>query len=170
MRARATLIATAAIAALAGCKDSGLPDRNLPFDEAAHRPPDALVQAVHPETRAGGMPDDPTHAGATGAMPNDAAHGAMSMATRPITVGEQTFAASGQPVDMGAAALRQVGGMGGMSFFAAQGDDAPYDQLYMQHGDAGYVVYLPVHDASGDANARQAVADEGLAGGRPAAH
>lgn len=158
MRARATLIATAAVVSLAGCKDSGLPDRNLPFDEAAHRPPDALVQAVHPETRPGaGMPDDPAHAG-------------VSMATRPVTIGEQTFAASGRPVDVGTGSLRQVGGMGGMSFFAAMGDDAPYDQLYMQHGeDGGYIVYTPMHDATGDPAARQSVADRGLEEG-PAAH
>ena len=170
MRARVTLFATAAVVALAGCKDSGLPDRNLPFDEAAHRPPDALVQAVHPETRPGsGMPNDPAHAGATGTVPDDAAHASVSMATRPITVGDQTFAASGRPVDMGSASLRQVGGMGGMSFFAAMGDDAPYDRLYMQHGEDGYIVYMPVHDASGGPAARQAAANRGLEEG-PAAH
>ena len=180
MRARATLFATAiAVVGLSACKDSGLPDRNLPLDEAAHRPPDALVQAVHPETRpGGGMPNDPTHAAAAGmpadevhaAMPDDAAHAGVSMATRPITVGEQTFVAAGRPVNMDAASLRQVGGMGGMSFSAARGDDAPYDRLYLSHGTNQYVVYEPVHDASGDPNARAATMQHGLESGAAGAH
>ena len=174
MRARASLLATTAVLALGACKDSGLPDRNLPIDEAAHRPPDALVQAVHPDTRpGGGMPADPTPAAAAeghAAMPNDPAHAGVSMATRPVTVGEQTFIASGMPVSMGAGSLRQVGGMGGMAFFAANGDAAPYDRLYLAHGTNGYVVYEPVHDASGDPNARAAAAEHTMSGGSSAAH
>ena len=157
MRARATLLATsAAILTLAGCKDSGLPDRNLPFEEAEHRAPDALVQAVHPDTRPGADAADP--------------HGAMSMATRPITVGEQTFVAAGTPITMDAAGLSQVGSVGGMSFMAAPGDDAPYDRLYMAHGDQGFVVYEPVHDATGDPNARAAASAAGMESGGGAAH
>ena len=155
MRARISLLATtAAIVGLAACKDSGLPDRNLPFDEAAHRAPDALVQAVHPETR----PDAGTDA-----------HGGMSTATRPIAIGEQTFVAAGQPSNMDAAALTRVGGVGGMSFFAATGDDAPYDRLYMAHGDQGYITYMPLHDASGDPAERQGAAQRVLDGGATAA-
>ena len=156
MKARATLLATStAILALAGCKDSGLPDRNLPLEEAEHRAPDALVQAVHPETR----PDDGADA-----------HGAMSMATRPITVGEQTFIASGTPVTMDAAGLSQVGSVGGMSFMAAPGDEAPYDRLYMAHGDQGVVVYEPLHDATGDPNARLETSAHGMESGAGSAH
>ena len=149
MKARASLFA-ATIIALAGCKDSGLPDRNLPIDEAQHRAPDALVQAVHPESR-------PEAEGAE-------AHAGMSMATRPITIGGQTFAASGTPASMDAAGLTQVGSVGGMGFFAARGDDAPYDRLYMAHGEQGYVTYVPMHD-SGDPVARQEVARRALEGG-----
>jgi len=165
MRARVTLLATiAAIVGVAGCKDSGLPDRNLPFDEAAHRPPDALVQAVHPETRAG------ADASAAGGMPQDDAHaGAASMATRPIAIGEQTFVASGHPSSMDAGALSQVGNVGGMGFFAATGDEAPYDRLYMAHGEAGYITYMPVHDG-GDASQRQATFEHSLESGATAAH
>lgn len=156
MRARATLLATsAAMLFLVGCKDSGLPDRNLPFAEAEHRAPDALVQAVHPETRPADGAD---------------AHGAMSMATQPITVGEQTFVASGTPVSMDAAGLMQVGSVGGMGFMAAPGDEAPYDRLYMAHGDQGFVVYEPLHDASGDPNARLEASAAGMQSGGAAAH
>ena len=166
MRARITLLATtAAIVGLAGCKDSGLPDRNLPFDEAAHRAPDSLVMAVHPETRPG------AEAHAAGGMPQDEAHaGETSMATRPIAIGDQTFVASGQPSSMDAGGLSQVGNVGGMGFFAATGDEAPYDRLYMAHGDAGYITYMPVHDSSGDAAQRQATFEHSLESGATAAH
>jgi hypothetical protein len=162
MRASIRLLASlAAIAALGGCRDSGLPDRNLPFEEAAHRPPDALVQAVHPETRAG-------HDPAAGAMPQDEAHAGASMAARPITVGEQTFVASGQPLAVGAGSLRAVGGSGSMSFSAAIGDDPPYDRLYLAHPGGTYLTYLPLHDATGDVNSRAAAAEHGLEGGAAA--
>lgn len=34
---RAGMLALACVATLAGCRDSGLPDRNLPLEEARHR-------------------------------------------------------------------------------------------------------------------------------------
>ena len=158
MRARATLFATIALVALAGCKDSGLPDRNLPYEEAAHRPPDALVQAVHPATRAGG-------ADAHGGMPMDSAHaGAAANASRAVTIGEQTFVPAGMPLDIDAALLTQVGAGGGMSFHAVRGDDAPYDRVYMTHPGGRYITYMPVHD-SGEPTARLTTQREGLSGG-----
>lgn len=156
MRARASLFATVAIVGLGACKDSGLPDRNLPIDEAQHRAPDALVEAVHAESRPAA----------------DAAHGAgvMTDGTRPITIGDQIFAASGRPMPMDAAGLTQVGSVGGMGFFAGRDDTAPYDQLYMAHGESGYVTYVPVHDDSGDPAARQATLERALESGGTSAH
>ena len=155
MKARATLFATVALVGLSACKDSGLPDRNLPIEDAEHRAPDALVQAVHPESR-------PEAEGAD-------AHGGLSMATRPVTIGDQTFAASGMPATMDASGLTQVGTVGGMGFFAARGDGAPYDVLYMAHGESGYVAYTPVHD-DGDPSARQEALQQALENGGGAAH
>ena len=161
MRARATLFATLAIVALAGCKDSGLPDRNLPIDEATRRPPDALVQAVHPETRAGQA--------AHGETPADEAHGgaagSAAMTSRAIRIGDQTFLPAGMPTDVDPALLSQVGAGGGMSFHAVRGDDAPYDRVFMTHPGGRYITYMPVHDDSGDPNARATAQHEGLSGG-----
>lgn len=157
MRARATLFATVAVVAVAGCQDLGLPDRNLPIDEASQRPPDALVQAVHPETRAA----EPAHGG----MPADPAHADASMASRAVQIGEQTFMPAGAPHDVDAALLTQVGAGGGMSFHAVRGDDAPYDRVFMTHPGGRYVTYMPVHDLSGDPSARGTTQHDGLSGG-----
>ncbi|HEX6590247.1 MAG TPA: hypothetical protein VF039_14670 [Longimicrobiales bacterium] len=157
MRARATLFATIAVVAVAGCKDSGLPDRNLPIDEAAHRAPDALVQAVHPETRAG--------AEGAAAMPTDEAHAGAATQSRAITIGEQTFLPAGMPMDVDPALLTQVGAGGGMSFHAVRGDEAPYDRVFMTHPGGRYITYMPVHDDSGDPAARVAAQHDGMASG-----
>ena len=162
MSARVAMIAVALVAVAAnGCKDSGLPDRNLPFDEAAHRPPDALVQAVHPDTRARAHASeaDRAHAGA-----------GVAMGARPITIGDQTFAPAGQPRSVDAASLAAVGGSGAMSFSAARWDSPPYDALYLAHPGGTYVTYLPVHDDGGDPNARAAAAESGMHRGAAAAH
>lgn len=158
MNARATLIVSSAILALGGCKDSGLPDRNLPLDQAEHRAPDALVQAVHPLSRAGST---------------DAQAGShdTTMVARPITVGGQVFQASGMPTRMSAGSLRAVGGgaaVGG-SFSAATWDEPPYDQLYLAHPGGLHITYLPVHD-SGDPAARAQAGRDAVEGGPAAAH
>lgn len=151
MRARVTLIATALIA-LAGCDDLGLENRNYPHEQAAHRPPDALVQAVHPETRPGPATPD-----------------AHTTSARPVSVAGQTFMAAGAPQRVEAAALRQVGGGAAGSFSAAAWDEPPYDRLYLSHPGGLYVPYLPVYD-SGDPAARSAAGRQALEGGAPAAH
>src|SRR5687768_11971278 len=93
MKVRATLIVSSTIFALGACKDSGLPDRNLPLDQAEHRAPDALVQAVHP------------NAGVPAAAPAGEGH-EPTMIARPITVGGQVFQASGMPARMSEGSLR----------------------------------------------------------------
>lgn len=159
MRARAILItAVTAVFAMAGCRDSGLPDRNLALEDAAHRAPDALVQAVYPQY------------GAARSASDAAAHGDASMASRPITVGEQTFQASGRPVRLSGTALTAVGAgpMGG-TFSAATWDEPPYDRLYLAHPGGTYVEYLPVHGGD-DPTARLEAGRHTLEGGTPAAH
>ena len=159
MRVRASLIAAAGAALVAaGCRDSGLPDRNLALEDARHRAPDALVQAVHPET------NPALHIAAA-----DEAHG-TSMTTGPVTVGEQTFQAAGRPIPMSDASLRSVGtsAMGG-TFAAAAWDEPPYDRLYLAHPGGTYLEYLPVHE-SGDPAARLEAGRRTLEGGAPAAH
>ena len=155
MRARATLVATsAAVFALAGCKDLGLENRNYPHEQAAHRPPGALVQAVHPETR-------PAH------VPATAPHETMA---RPISVGGQTFMASGGAGRIPSIALKQVGGGAAGAVSAAAWDEPPYERLYLSHPGGLYVSYLPVHDDTGDPAARNAAAQHALESGAPAAH
>ena len=158
MRVRASLIAAAAAALVAvGCRDSGLPDRNLALEDARHRAPDALVQAVHPET-------NPALHGAAAE-----AHGA-GMTSGPVTVGGQTFQAAGRPIALGDASLRSVGtsAMGG-TFSAAAWDEPPYDRLYLAHPGGTYLEYLPVHE-SGDPASRLEAGRRTLEGGAPAAH
>ena len=155
MRARAPLVATsAAVFALAGCKDLGLENRNYPHEQAAHRPPDALVMAVHPETR-------PAH------VPAAAPHETM---VRPISVGGQLFMASGGAGYVPGIELKQVGGGPTGAVSAAAWDEPPYDRLYLSHPGGLYISYLPVYDDSGDPAARLATAKHTLESGAPAAH
>ena len=154
MRARSTLAAaSAALFAIAGCKDSGLPDRNLPHEEAAHRPPAALVQAVFPET-------NPRNR-------EMAAHAAMA---QPISVAGGTFMASGGVGSAPSSLLRQVGSGAGGAFFAAAWDEPPYDRLYLAHPGGLYVSYLPLYGGGGDPAARAAAQVRTLQGEAPAAH
>lgn len=157
MRARSTLVAAAAaVLVMAGCRDSGLPDRNLALEDAEHRAPDALVQAVYPQY------------GAASGQSAAASHEAM--ASRQITLGEQTFQASGRPVHLGGTTLTPVGtGAMGGTFSAAIWDEPPYDRLYLAHPGGTYLEYLPVH-ADGDPAGRLEAGRRTLEGGATAAH
>lgn len=100
------ITALAATTALTACQDVGLPDRNLPFEEARDRPGSALVRAVH---------DEPARDTAL---------------TRPVAIGDRIYMAAGRTVRLSADQLQSVGSTGGRAYSALAWDDAPYDRLF----------------------------------------
>ncbi|MGH7502256.1 MAG: hypothetical protein ACREL7_10920 [Longimicrobiales bacterium] len=96
-------IAAAAIIFVAtGCRDSGLPDRNLPLAEAEHR-----------------------RFGYELYEPSDAAESALQHE-------DSEWVVAGPPMNIPASRLVPAGTAGGRAVFTLANDPAPFDRLYVE--------------------------------------
>jgi hypothetical protein len=95
-------MAALGFALAAGCVDSGLPDRNLPLEEAEHRPFRYQVYDVRPEAEAIVHHDD------------------------------SDWAVAGAAERIPASALVPAGAGGSQALFSLASDAAPFDRLYME--------------------------------------
>lgn len=123
---RTAMIALVGSVALVGCRDMGL-EYNIPFEEAAQKPPMALVAAAYPVDEAGEAPH--------------------------IVLDGTLWVPSGVPGTVSEGGLRPVGAAQGRTVYARSWDRAPYGELFtrVEEGpvaeigaQADWQSYLPV--------------------------
>jgi hypothetical protein len=112
---RACMTAALCVAGLAGCKDNGLPDKNLPVQEARHR----YIQPY------------PSYQPMAG--------------TTPVAIGGREWMPSLPVEHIPPRLLQQVGTAEGTTLFALRGDAAPYSSLYASEGGDRWRPYLRIN-------------------------
>jgi hypothetical protein len=113
--ARACVTAALCVIGLAGCKDNGLPNKNLPIEEARHR-------ELNP------YPAYQPMAGTT-----------------PVAVGGRDWMPSLPVEQIPARLLQPVGSVEGTALYALRGDAAPYGSLYASEGGNRWRPYLRIN-------------------------
>jgi hypothetical protein len=113
--ARACVTTALCVVGLAGCRDNGLPDKNLPVEEARHR----YIQPY-------------------------LSYQAMA-ATTPVAIGGREWMPSLPVETIPARMLQPVGSAEGTTLFALRGDEAPYSSLYASEGGDRWRPYLRIN-------------------------
>ncbi|MGH7553813.1 MAG: hypothetical protein ACREMQ_12375 [Longimicrobiales bacterium] len=103
---------TLALLFLGGCKDSGLPDRNLPLEEAMNR------QWRYPVYEAATPTTDPD--------------------ARVFTVDGRSWMTTGERQEIPQALLKPAGNAEGIQLFALVWDEGPFTRLYILGQDGQY--------------------------------
>ena len=124
MTTRRLFLPCLALLGLTACQDVGLPDRNLPLEDAKHRAPAALVAAVH------GTGTDSLMAREATEQPVAREGELGAERKRPVAIAGRAYIVSGRAHEVPRDMLRPVGSYQGRPLYALSWDQQPFDRLY----------------------------------------